>query len=109
MVGQPLPLVEPITLTGISGAPGEGSYVILWITVDEGVIQDAKFKVPGCPSSIAAASMTVRVVKGRTVEQALRLDADDLLKLLGGLPDGRGHLADMCVEALRDALGVKNR
>jgi hypothetical protein len=31
------------------------------------------------------------------------------LKLLGGLPDGRGHLADMCVEALRDALGVKNR
>jgi NifU-like protein involved in Fe-S cluster formation len=92
------------TNVGTSGEPGEGPYVRLWLKVEAETIKAASYRTPGCPSSIAAASMTVRLITGRTVEQAMRLEAKDLLLILGGLPEGRGHIATMCIEALRDGL-----
>jgi hypothetical protein len=48
--------------------------------------------------------MTAKLVTGRGVEQALRLTGQDVVLVLGGLPEGKGHFADMAVSALRSAL-----
>ena len=92
------------TNVGTAGEPGEGPYIRLWLKIESNRILAASYKTPGCPSSIAAASMTVRLITGRTVEQAMLLEAKDLLLVLGGLPEGRGHVAAMCIEALHDGL-----
>ena len=48
--------------------------------------------------------MLCDLVRGRTTAQALLVTGEDLRIILGGLPEGKGHFADMAVEALRRAL-----
>jgi nitrogen fixation NifU-like protein len=53
--------------------------------------------------------MTTEIVKGRSVEEALRLEPEDLILILGGLPEGKEECARMAVHALRDALGDRRQ
>ena len=84
--------------------PGDGPYVRLWLAVQDGRILCATYACNGCPSSIAASSMTATLLAGRTLEQAARHEPHDVLVVLGGLPEGKGYYADLAVEALRHAL-----
>ena len=84
---------------GVSGEPGEGPWIEIWLQVEEGRIVNAAYRTHGCPSSIAAGSVLCDLVRGRTIDQAMRLKADDLLTILGELPPGKGHFAGMAVEA----------
>ncbi|MCW5941954.1 MAG: iron-sulfur cluster assembly scaffold protein [Fimbriimonadaceae bacterium] len=89
---------------GQSGVPGEGPYVQIWLTVVDGVVEAATYATYGCPASVASASVTVELVRGRTIGQVLGLDDRDLLTVLGGLPEGKEDCPVRVVEALRDAL-----
>jgi NifU-like protein len=92
---------------GVSGVPGEGPSMQMWLRIEGGRIVDAAYRTHGCPSSIASGSCICDLVRGRTLEQAGRLTADDVRLFLGGLPEGKGHFADMGVEALRRALNLE--
>lgn len=92
------------THLGYGGTPGEGPYSRLWLIIDGDFIVRAGYECNGCPSSIAASSAVAEIVTGRTVAQARRLDAHDVLILLGGLPEGKGYYADLAVQALQSAL-----
>jgi NifU-like protein involved in Fe-S cluster formation len=98
--------LEGATHVGKVGEEGGGPYMTLWLQVVEGRIERAAYATFGCPSAIASGSMVAQIVTGRTIEQALRLDPEDVVLLLGGLPEGKGHLAEMAVNALRDALEI---
>ena len=92
------------TNVGTAGEPGEGAYSRIWLLVERGRIERACYSTHGCPSSMAASAMTARLATGRTIEQAGQITARDVDLILGGLPEGKGHFADMAVEALRRAL-----
>ena len=97
------PLESPARY-GVSGAPGDGPSVEVWLHVRDGVIVNAAARTHGCPSSIACAGLICDLIRGRTIEQAKLLTAEDLLTVLGGLPDGKGHLAGMAVDAVHRAI-----
>jgi len=56
--------------TGLVGAPACGDVMKLQIKVEDGIIQDAKFKTFGCGSAIASSSLVTEWVKGRTLDEA---------------------------------------
>lgn len=90
---------------GVSGVPGDGPYVEIWARVESGVVREAAFRTPGCPSSTAAASMLCELAEGREAARVASLTGEDLLAVLGGLPEGKGSYAEMSVEAMRRAIG----
>ena len=88
-------------ITGQSGVPGEGPFVRIHIRTFNKIIEEASFETYGCPAAIACGSWTAGWIVGKTAEEAMKLDASDLLLLLGGLPLGKEHCATLAIEALR--------
>ena len=97
--------LEGATHYGESDPPGEGPYVQIWLTIEGGVIRDSAFASPGCPSSRGCGGVLCALVKGRKVEAARRLTIEDLIAVVGELPEGKGHYADRTICALRKAIG----
>lgn len=90
--------------TGVVGAPECGDVMRLQIKVnDKGVIEDAKFKTFGCGSAIASSSLATEWVKGRTVEQALKIRNVDIVQELA-LPPVKVHCSVLAEDAIRAAL-----
>ena len=61
---------DPTVGTGMVGAPACGDVMQLQIKVNDGIIEDAKFKTYGCGSAIASSSMVTTMLKGMTLGQA---------------------------------------
>lgn len=90
--------------TGLVGAPACGDVMKLQIKVDEnGKIIDAKFKTFGCGSAIASSSYTTEWVKGKTVDQALKLKNTEIAKELS-LPPVKLHCSMLAEDAIKAAL-----
>jgi len=96
--------LEGATHIGTIGEPGEGAYVRIWLTVWDGKIAEASYMTHPCPSCALAGAMVITLITGRTAEQAVLVTGEDVERVLGGLPPGRGHFAQMAVSALRRAL-----
>ena len=93
--------MEDATHYGESDRPGDGPYVRIWLKIEDGIINAAAFKSPGCPSSTATAGALCAVITGRGVGVAAALTPQDLLTLVGELPDGKGHYVERSLNALR--------
>jgi len=81
-----------------------GDTVELWIQVKNDVIREASFLTDGCMTTIAAASMVTELARGRSLYQGQRINQEDLLTALGGLPDGHRHCALLAVNTLKEAI-----
>ena len=68
------------------------------------VIKNIKFETYGCLAAIATSSVITDLVKGKTIEQALEVDRDKVVKTLGGLPIVKVHCSVLAVDALFDAI-----
>lgn len=90
--------------TGLVGAPACGDVMKLQIKVDDnGKIIDAKFKTFGCGSAIASSSLATEWVKGKTVDEALKLKNTDIAKELS-LPPVKLHCSMLAEDAIKAAL-----
>lgn len=72
----------------------------------DGRILKATFTTHPCQTVIACADLAATLVTGLWVDQALLLDAQDIIRMLGGLPEGREHCPQLVTEALHKALTV---
>jgi nitrogen fixation NifU-like protein len=90
---------------GNVGNPVCGDIMRLYIKVDDKeVITDAKFKTFGCGAAIATSSMVTDLVRGKTVEEALKVSNSAVAEALGGLPKIKMHCSVLAEEALRSAI-----
>ena len=71
---------------------------------DDGIIEDVKFKTFGCGAAIATSSMATEMVKGKTIEDALKLTNKAVAEALDGLPPVKMHCSVLAEEALRSAI-----
>jgi nitrogen fixation NifU-like protein len=89
--------------TGIVGAPACGDVMKLQIKVEDGVIQDAKFKTYGCGSAIASSSLVTEWVKGMKVEEAMEIKNSQIAQELS-LPPVKIHCSVLAEDAIKAAI-----
>ncbi|MDR3279692.1 MAG: Fe-S cluster assembly scaffold protein NifU [Synergistaceae bacterium] len=90
---------------GEVGNPRCGDVMKIYLDVDENeVIRDVKFETFGCAAAIATSSMATEMVKGLTIDEALRITNREVAKELGGLPPEKLHCSLLAEEALRAAV-----
>ncbi|HCG76427.1 MAG: Fe-S cluster assembly scaffold protein NifU [bacterium (Candidatus Ratteibacteria) CG_4_9_14_3_um_filter_41_21] len=89
---------------GHVGNPICGDIMELYIKVKNEIIVDAKFKTYGCGAAIATSSMVTELVKGKTVDEALKISNRAVAEALGGLPPVKLHCSLLAEEALKSAI-----
>ena len=89
--------------TGMVGAPACGDVMKLQIQVEEGIITDAKFKTYGCGSAIASSSLVTEWVKGRSLEQAEKIQNSEIAMELA-LPPVKIHCSILAEDAIKAAV-----
>jgi len=81
-----------------------GDVMNIFIKVKDERITDIKFKTFGCAAAIASSSITTEIVKGKTLDEAMKLTRDDVANELGGLPAVKMHCSNLASDALREAI-----
>jgi len=89
---------------GRVGDPICGDVMELYIKVKDGTIIDAKFKTFGCAAAIATSSMVTEMVKGKSVEEALKISNKAVVEALDGLPPVKVHCSVLAEDALKAAI-----
>ena len=96
--------IEDASGVGEVGNPACGDVMRLYLKIEDGKIIDAKFKTFGCGAAIASSSMTTELIKGKTIDEALKLSNQAVSEALGGLPPAKQHCSVLAEEALQAAL-----
>ncbi|MBU1122216.1 MAG: iron-sulfur cluster assembly scaffold protein [Candidatus Omnitrophota bacterium] len=89
---------------GKIGSPECGDVVWVYIKVVDNVIVDCKFQTLGCAAAIASSSMLTEIVKGKTIEEALAVTNNDVVKELGGLPNKKMHCSLLAEDGIKEAI-----
>ena len=89
---------------GVAGNVQCGDVMQVFIKVKNNKIVDAKFKTYGCAAAISASDALCELVKGKTIEAALKITREDIVKFLGGLPLIKLHCSVLGIETLHKAL-----
>jgi nitrogen fixation NifU-like protein len=89
---------------GRVGNPVCGDVMELYIKVKDGSIVDAKFKTFGCAAAIATSSMVTEMVKGKSIEEALKISNKAVVEALDGLPPVKVHCSVLAEDALKAAI-----
>jgi len=95
-------LKEPSAVGRIRGPCGDTIQIHLRIEGD--TISDTKFMTDGCGPSIACGSVISELGKGKTIEEAEKLTPEDILAVLGGLPEDNLHCPVLAINTLKAAL-----
>lgn len=93
---------------GVFGNPVCGDIMEIYIKVEEkkgkDYIKDVKFRTYGCASAIATSSMITDLVKGKSIEDAVKITKKDVADELGGLPPIKMHCSNPAEDAFRNAV-----
>ncbi len=104
---------NPINAGGLQGANGVakvanekfGDVVRIYLKVnDDKVIDVARFKAMGCVATIAVCNVLCDLVKGKTLDEALTVTAEDVVEVTGQLPEEKIALLPTIFQAFRDAV-----
>ena len=89
---------------GQVGNPRCGDVMKIFLKVDKNIIKNIKFKTFGCIAAIAASDMMCELAKGKTLDKALKIKADDIVKGLGKMPPIKYHCSILGTQALKKAI-----
>jgi nitrogen fixation NifU-like protein len=97
--------IEDASGVGTVGNAVCGDIMRIYLDVDENeVIRDVKFKTFGCGAAVATSSMATEMIKGKTIQEALKLTNKAVQEALGGLPPVKVHCSLLAEQAVRAAL-----
>lgn len=86
------------------GNPSCGDVTKIFLKIENDRIVDVRFKTFGCAAAIASSSMTTELIKGKTIDEAMKLTNEAVARELGGLPEAKLHCSVMAEDALRAAI-----
>ncbi|MCL2598805.1 MAG: iron-sulfur cluster assembly scaffold protein [Firmicutes bacterium] len=89
---------------GEVGGPECGDIMRVYLKIKDGVVTDASFLTFGCASAIATSSVATRLVKGKTIAEALKVTNKQVVQELGELPAQKYHCSVLAEEAIKDAI-----
>ena len=81
-----------------------GDIMKMFLKIDNGVITDIKFKTFGCGAAVATSSMATEMIKGRKLEDALKLTNKAVVEALDGLPAYKMHCSVLAEQAIKAAV-----
>ncbi len=81
-----------------------GDIMKMYLKIDDGIITDIKFKTFGCGSAIATSSIATEMIKGKTVEEAVKLTNKAVVEALDGLPSQKIHCSVLAEQAVKSAV-----
>ena len=81
-----------------------GDVMKLWVKVESGRIQDAKFKTQGCSAAIATSSYATEMLIGMDIAGARRITKEQIAEALGGLPAAKIHCSVLASDAIKQVL-----
>ncbi len=96
--------IDDASGVGTVGNAKCGDIMKVYLKINEGIIEDAKFKTFGCGAAIATSSMATELVKGKTIEEALKITNKAVMDALDGLPPVKVHCSCLAEEAVHAAL-----
>ncbi len=97
-------VIEDADGVGEVGNAKCGDIMKMYLKIDNDIITDVKFETFGCGSAIASSSMATELIKGKPVEDALKLTNQAVAEALDGLPDYKMHCSVLAEEAIKNAL-----
>ena len=89
---------------GQVGNPSCGDMMQIQIKVEDGIIQDAKFKTFGCVAAIATSSISTEMIIGKSLDDAESLTNDAVANALDGLPAHKRHCSVLAADAIQAAI-----
>jgi len=81
-----------------------GDIMKIYIKVKDNIIEDIKFKTFGCGAAIATSSMVTELVKGKSLDEAMKITNQAVAEALGGLPPIKMHCSNLAADALHAAI-----
>jgi nitrogen fixation NifU-like protein len=81
-----------------------GDIMKMYLDVEDGVITDVRFKTFGCGAAIATSSIATEMIKGKTIEEALKLTNKAVVEALDGLPASKIHCSVLAEQAIKAAV-----
>ena len=97
-------IIEDADGVGEVGNARCGDIMKIYLKINNGIIEDVKFKTFGCGSAIASSSMATEMIKGKPLSQALELTNKAVAEALDGLPAHKLHCSVLAEEAIRSAI-----
>jgi len=104
-------VLTPRNVGGMADADGfaslsaaGGDTVRVWLRVAGDRVVAASFETDSCAATTACASVVTELVTGKTITEAHAIGRQEILDVLGGLPESNVHCADYAATALRAAL-----
>ena len=102
-------VIKNADAVGQEGNPTCGDVMKIYLKIEknkksEDFIKDIKFETLGCAAAIAVSSALTEVAKGKTLDEAMKITKDKVVKELGGLPAPKIHCSMLGVEALQSAI-----
>jgi nitrogen fixation NifU-like protein len=97
--------MENSSAVGEVQSPSCGDTTIIYLDIDDNnVIRDIKFKTYGCAAAIASSSILTEMAKGKTLEEAMTIETQDIVDALGGIPEYKVHCSVLAADALKSAI-----
>jgi nitrogen fixation NifU-like protein len=96
--------IKDADAVGTVGNPACGDVMRLYLKVSDDKILDAKFKTFGCGAAIATSSMATEMIKGKTVDESLKVTNEAVAEALDGLPANKMHCSVLAQEAIEAAI-----
>lgn len=82
-----------------------GDIIKMYLKInDNGIVENARFKTFGCCAAIAASDIACDLVKGKSIDDALKVSNKDILNILGELPPQKMYCSMLAEESIRAAV-----
>jgi len=86
------------------GDPACGDFIRVYLRVESEKISVFKFLTQGCPGAISTSSIATELAIGKTLEEALKLTDNDVIKTAGGIPARKAHCSLLAIRGLHQAI-----
>ncbi len=96
--------IENASGVGEVGNAHCGDIMRIYLQVEDNIIKDVRFKTFGCGAAVATSSMVTEMVKGKTIEEALKISNKAVAEALDGLPPAKMHCSNLAADALHEAI-----